>query len=83
MELLRQLAPLRASGFAPRKPGVARCLEKQLPPEIMNRKKSGFTVPVRDWMQENTPGRGLRQWAQHVYGNVYRGTAKELLAVSS
>jgi asparagine synthase (glutamine-hydrolysing) len=73
MELLRQLAPLRASRFAPRKPLVARCLAKPLPPEIMNRKKSGFTVPVREWMQQDTPGRGLRQWAQYVYRNVYRG----------
>jgi asparagine synthase (glutamine-hydrolysing) len=74
MELLRQMAPLRASRFAPRKPQVARCLAKPLPPEILNRKKSGFIVPVREWMQQDTPGRGLRDWAQFVYRNVYRGT---------
>jgi asparagine synthase (glutamine-hydrolysing) len=73
MELLRQVAPLRASQFAPRKPHVARCLKKQLPPEIMNRKKSGFVVPVREWMQQGTAGRGLRDWSQFVYRNVYRG----------
>jgi asparagine synthase (glutamine-hydrolysing) len=73
MELLRQLAPLRASRFRPQKPQVARCLKKQLPPAIMNRKKSGFSVPVREWMQQDTPGRGLRDWAQYVYSHVYSG----------
>jgi asparagine synthase (glutamine-hydrolysing) len=74
MTLLRQLAPLRASRFSPRKPKIAECLRKPLPAEVLRRPKSGFGVPVREWMQDS-PDRGLRHWATHVYRALYtRGT---------
>jgi asparagine synthase (glutamine-hydrolysing) len=67
IELTRRLAPLRASRFSPRKPGMLHCLRDPLPAEILNRPKSGFNIPVREWMQE-TPERGLRHWARFVHG---------------
>jgi asparagine synthase (glutamine-hydrolysing) len=70
MTLLRQLAPLRASRFSPRKPKIAACLRKPLPAEVLRRPKSGFGVPVREWMQDS-PDRGLRHWATHVYRALY------------
>jgi asparagine synthase (glutamine-hydrolysing) len=74
MTLLRQLAPLRASRFSPRKPKIAECLRKPLPAEVLRRPKSGFVTPVREWMQ-GSPDRGLRHWAIHVYRALYtRGT---------
>lgn len=71
--LLRQLAPLRASPFFVRKPSYAACLKKPLPPAILNRPKTGFHVPVREWMQQNGE-RGLRAWARFVYGAKHVGT---------
>ena len=69
MTLLRQLAPLRASRFAPRKPDVASCLKNPLPQEILARPKTGFSVPVREWMHGPLT-RGLRSWAKFVYSAV-------------
>ncbi|MEG9436980.1 asparagine synthase (glutamine-hydrolyzing) [Edaphobacter sp. HDX4] len=73
MALLQKLAPLRASLLSPRKSTMAKVLQKPLPAEILNRPKSGFRVPVREWMQE-TPERGLRHWAKYVYGKLWTGT---------
>jgi asparagine synthase (glutamine-hydrolysing) len=80
MALLRQISAVRASRFSPRKPGIVRCLRHPLPDEILNRPKSGFAVPVREWMQEAAAGeteaavedgtyadRGLRNWAACVH----------------
>jgi len=77
MTLLQKLAPLWASGLAPRKPSMAKALRRALPPEILNRPKSGFSVPVREWMQE-TPERGLRHWAKYVYGKLWTGICPEV-----
>jgi len=66
MFLLRQLAPLRASRFFPRKPAYAECLSRPLPASILHRPKTGFHVPVREWMQQETE-RGLRPWSRFVY----------------
>jgi asparagine synthase (glutamine-hydrolysing) len=70
MHLLRRLAPLRASRFFPRKPHMVNMLERPLPAEVITRPKSGFSVPVREWMQE-TPERGLRHWAKYVYNRLW------------
>lgn len=87
MTLLRQISPVRASRFSPRKPGIVRCLRKPLPAKIMDRPKSGFVVPVREWMQ-NSAGdqkeadrrrgfaeRGLRNWAIYVHRSLTSRTA--------
>ena len=70
MALLRQTAALRGSAFAPRKPAIGKALPKPLPDEVLQRKKSGFVVPLREWMMAETgPGaqRGLRAWAVYLY----------------
>lgn len=74
MTLLRQIAPLRASEFSPRKPGLVHCLSNPLPEEILHRPKSGFVVPVREWMPEAV-GRGLRDWATYVHQVLTRRTS--------
>jgi asparagine synthase (glutamine-hydrolysing) len=71
MGLMRQMAPLRVSRFFPRKPKVADTLQNSLPTEFLQRPKTGFQVPVREWMQA-TPDRGLRHWARFVYAGLYR-----------
>ncbi|MBV8631528.1 MAG: asparagine synthase (glutamine-hydrolyzing) [Silvibacterium sp.] len=66
MALMRQMAPLRASVYFPGKPKVAETLPRPLPSELLQRPKTGFHVPVREWM-ESTPDRGLRMWARYIY----------------
>ena len=70
MFLLRQIGPLRTSIFAPKKPSFVEALRTPPPLEILNRPKTGFEVPVREWMQEGQDApieRGLRGWAKHLY----------------
>ena len=70
-ELLRRVAPLAAA--CPErvdKAALARAARPALPASIAHRPKTGFTTPVRDWLEasgESPGGRGLRGWAQHVY----------------
>ena len=84
MGLMRQLAPLRASRYFPRRTHLAETLRNPLPAELVRRPKTGFQVPVREWMQDS-PDRGLRHWAQYVYAAQYGSKAirrPELLAAS-
>src|SRR5690242_6362961 len=71
VELFRSIALHMNSSLAPTKLDVARTPRTPLPEKILKRKKSGFTVPVRDWLQKlRVPAladRGLRAWAKHVY----------------
>jgi len=46
---------------------------KPLPQEVMNRGKTGFSIPTRQWMLEDHKElgeRGLRGWAKFVYHRV-------------
>jgi asparagine synthase (glutamine-hydrolysing) len=56
--LFENLLPLRAS-----KADMAATPKRPLPPEILHRKKSGFSVPVVRWMGETS----YRGWAKKVY----------------
>ena len=67
MQLLRDLAPLRTGNFPPRKQDVTACLQRPLPAAILNRPKTGFAVPIREWIQSDVlQERGLRSWARFV-----------------
>jgi asparagine synthase (glutamine-hydrolysing) len=68
--LLRHLAPLLRSASPPGKRDMATILSKPLPETTLHRKKTGFFVPVREWMMDaidHRPERGLRSWAKFVY----------------
>lgn len=68
--LLKQLSPLLGSSTPPTKLQMAQTLIKPLPSAILNRKKTGFSVPTREWLTESLPQkpeRGLRSWAKFVY----------------
>ena len=42
--------------------------KKTLPDAVINRSKSGFFVPISDWMEGGTyTNSGLRGWASKVY----------------
>jgi asparagine synthase (glutamine-hydrolysing) len=68
MTLLERLGPAIASNAPPRKQDLAACA-RQLPSEILNRPKTGFTTPVRTWIGDHSgsSGRGLRGWAADIH----------------
>ncbi len=68
-ELTRRIAPLLTETF-PGKQDMARTPRQSLPAEIVNRHKTGFSVPVREWLMQDggrqRGERGLRGWARQV-----------------
>jgi asparagine synthase (glutamine-hydrolysing) len=71
IELFRATLPLLASSCVPGKLSMARTPAKPLPPDVVHRKKTGFLVPVREWLighdREIGKQRGLRGWARYVH----------------
>lgn len=68
-KLLKTLAPYIVRGCFSKR-DMAATPARALPAYILNRPKTGFAVPVRDWMSAgiagNKPKRGLRSWALHL-----------------
>ena len=67
--LARTVAHLSRVGLPADKQAMADAPRTKLPADVLNRRKTGFSVPVRDWLTpksnrpiEATP-RGLRGWA--------------------
>lgn len=78
--LLQRVARLIRSPRPPHKRIMASILMRPLPSQIVNRKKTGFTVPVRDWLMSSLsekPQRGLRSWAKFVYRAQWAGSLKD------
>ena len=71
--LLRAVAPCLAAHPSLTKSTIASALAPKLPPALVNKPKTGFTVPVRDWLMGGDEfaehPRGLRGWAGVVYDN--------------
>jgi asparagine synthase (glutamine-hydrolysing) len=71
--LLQRVAPLVAR-YGLTKKDMARTPDTPLPEELLDRPKSGFFVPMREWLLSDRPeyasARGLRGWAQYVYDHV-------------
>ena len=72
--LFRRLAPRLLRPGGPTKQTLAQSPTIALPASILNRPKTGFAVPVHDWLQADQQdsatthlNRGLRGWAQRVY----------------
>jgi asparagine synthase (glutamine-hydrolysing) len=69
--LFRALAPYMVTGEnLPSKREMAKAPINPLPDEIINRRKTGFSIPMENWF--NSAGqtqrqRGLRGWAKNIY----------------
>lgn len=68
IKLLEKLIPLMHSSHPPGKINMANTGEKKIPNHILNRKKTGFTVPVNKWISENKGNKGnnLKGWAEYI-----------------
>jgi asparagine synthase (glutamine-hydrolysing) len=71
VDLWRAIIPLLNSKYPPNKQMMAGTPTKRLPKAVLTRPKTGFSIPVRNWLL-GTKGlggqdRGLRGWAHHVY----------------
>jgi len=71
-QLLCRIAPMLMRDPRPTKRDMAQTPRSQLPTSVLNRPKTGFTVPVRNWLLkafDPSPGaeRGLRGWTREVY----------------
>lgn len=71
IQLLRDMAPLLASAVPPVKREMAAVPRRPLPPAVLARRKTGFSVPVREWLMPQRQDarrqeRGLRGWARQV-----------------
>ncbi|MDZ4814524.1 MAG: asparagine synthase (glutamine-hydrolyzing) [Pseudomonadota bacterium] len=68
--LLRACAPVFAAFPDISKPELAALAAPKLSHKVLNRPKTGFSVPVREWMRADAThkdGRGLRDWAQFIH----------------
>ncbi len=72
--LLSRLAPWIRSGAVAGKSVLARVPQPALPPEVLARRKTGFTTPIDRWLQRALRrGAGSRPWARDWAGEVMRG----------
>lgn len=66
VELLRSVAPYMAKAPVT-KVCMARAPARSLPSQVLDRKKTGFSIPVQDWLQQLDSSHpdfsGIRSWA--------------------
>jgi asparagine synthase (glutamine-hydrolysing) len=70
--LFRRLAPSLGHPRAPGKRAMAATPARALPAAVLDRPKTGFAVPVREWLAGETAEtgpktRGYRAWARRIY----------------
>jgi asparagine synthase (glutamine-hydrolysing) len=83
IDLFRRLAPLLVSNIRLTKKDLGQSSRLPLPEPLLHRRKTGFSVPVREWLLESntstdtavaarsTEERGLRAWARLVYSREF------------
>lgn len=70
--LVQYLAGAALNDTTYKKRDLALSPKRGLPQSIIDRPKTGFTVPIRDWLisdDSNLQQRGLRDWSKVVYKN--------------
>lgn len=75
--LLEWIGPWIAGDRPPTKSDLAQSPKQALPREILSRPKTGFVVPIGQWLQEVStdvaPEQSWRQWSKLVYDRVVGG----------
>ena len=75
--LLRRLAPLLVGDHAPTKRAMAETPCAPLPPQVLDRRKTGFRVPIQQWLAPRAgtsqAERGYRGWLRTVHAAQWRG----------
>lgn len=70
--LLEKIAPALVTRKGRGKQILADAPRPHLPPEVRNRRKTGFTVPIREWLREEGSAEfGKRGWARKVYEEMF------------
>src|SRR5207253_4078229 len=59
--LLRRVAPALVTRRERGKKILAHATRPTLPETVRNRRKTGFTLPLKEWLQQSQPGK--RSWA--------------------
>ncbi|HUJ14774.1 MAG TPA: asparagine synthase (glutamine-hydrolyzing) [Thermoanaerobaculia bacterium] len=67
--LLRRLAPLLVHRKGRGKDILAAAPRPPLPPTVVDRRKTGFTLPIQQWL--GGAEHGKRAWARRVYATMY------------
>ena len=70
----KRIAPMLASATPPGKLDMAASPAKPLPGDVLNRPKTGFAVPMRDWLLKDDPtatDRGFRGWSRKIVEDCY------------
>ena len=73
LPLARTVARLSRANLPADKQAMADAPRTKLPAEVLYRRKTGFSVPVRDWLAQRTDqptqgqARGLRGWARQLH----------------
>jgi asparagine synthase (glutamine-hydrolysing) len=68
--LLRKIAPALITRRERGKQLLASAPRPPLPAEVRQRRKTGFTLPIKEWLTQESPDRvefGKRSWARKVY----------------
>ena len=70
-KLIDDLAPFLFSKRGIKKVEMLKAVSHPLYREIVTRSKTGFDLPIRDWLLESVGGnaRGLRDWSKYLYLN--------------
>jgi asparagine synthase (glutamine-hydrolysing) len=75
-QLLRDVGPLLSSWSSLNKRHVAEMVRPPIPPMIINRGKTGFAIPVSNWILTSGDGghHGARAWAKIVFQTASRAS---------
>ncbi len=78
VDLLRAVAPMLAGKAPTNKRDMALTPKNRLPDNVLDRPKTGFSIPVREWLVNDCRedrNQSYRDWARHVYQRHGHATA--------